>query len=191
MRVLRFTLIFILSLLLLLSLTSGNFLVVNDPQPADVIVVLAGETNWRPARALQLLSQGYAPRMLLDVPTNAMIYNQSTLNIARQYVQTLPRKDSISICPIAGLSTKAEAGDVRRCLQGTGAKRVLVVTSDYHTRRARSTFQHELRGYQISIAAAFDSEQYGIPWWYHRQWAKMNFDEWQRLMWWELVDRWR
>lgn len=191
MRALRFTLIFILSLLLLLSLTSGNFLVVNDPQPSDVIVVLAGETNWRPARALQLLAQDYAPRMLLDVPANAIIYNQSTLNIARQYVQTLPRKEAVAVCPIAGLSTKAEAGDVRRCLQGTGARRVLVVTSDYHTRRARSTFQHELQGYQISIAAAFDSEEYGVPWWYHRQWAKMNFDEWQRLMWWELIDRWR
>lgn len=191
MRALRFTLIFILSLLLLLSLTSGNFLVVNDPQPADVIVVLAGETNWRPARALQLLSQGYAPRMMLDVPANAIIYNQNTLDIARQYVQTLPRKEAVDICPIPGLSTKEEARDVRRCLQGTGVRRVLVVTSDYHTRRARSTFQHELRGYQISIAAAFDSKEYGVPWWYHRQWAKMNFDEWQRLMWWELVDRWR
>ena len=191
MRVLRFTLIFILSFLLLLSLTSGNFLVVNDPQPADVIIVLAGETNWRPARALQLLSQSYAPRMLLDVPTNAIIYNQNTLNIARQYVQTLPRKDSISICPIAGLSTKEEARDVKQCLQGTRVRRVLVVTSDYHTRRARSTFQHELRGYQISIAAAFDSQEYGVPWWNHRQWAKVNLGEWVRLMWWELVDRWR
>lgn len=191
MRKLRFTLIAILSFTLLLSLTSGNFLVVNDPRPADVIVVLAGETNWRPARALQLLSQGYAPKMLLDVPTNAIIYNQNTLDIARQYVQTLARKDAISICSIAGLSTKEEAKDVARCLHGTGARRILVVTSDYHTRRARSTFEHELRGYQVSIAAAFDSEQFGVPWWYHRQWAKMNLDEWLRLMWWELVDRWR
>lgn len=191
MRGLRFALIFILSFLLILSLTSGNFLVVNDPQRADVIVVLAGETNWRPARALQLLSQGYAPKMMLDVPTNAIIYNQNTLVIARQYVQTLARKDAISICSIVGLSTKAEAKDVARCLQGSGARRILVVTSDYHTRRARSTFEHELRGYQVSIAAAFDSQQFGVPWWYHRQWAKMNLDEWLRLMWWELVDRWR
>ena len=184
-------LIVVLSLFLMLSLTSGNFLVVNDPQPADVIVVLAGETNWRPARALQLLSQNYAPKMLLDVPVNGIIYNQSLMNIAHQYVQSLPHAESISICSIAGLSTKEEAKDVIHCLQNTGAHRVLVVTSDYHTRRARSIFQHELRGYQVSVAAAFDSEQYGVAWWQHRQWAKMNFDEWLRLVWWEMVDRWR
>lgn len=191
MRSLRLALIVIFLFLLFLSVTSGSFLLVNDPQPADVIVVLAGETNWRPARALQLLSQHYAPKMLLDVPINAIIYNQNTLDIARSYVRSLPARDFISICPIAGLSTKEEAKDVVRCLKDSGARRVLVVTSDYHTRRARSTFQHELRGYQVSVAASFDSEQYGLAWWQHRQWAKMNLDEWLRLMWWELVDRWR
>jgi uncharacterized SAM-binding protein YcdF (DUF218 family) len=191
MRWLRFILIVVLSAGLLLWLTSGSFLVVNDPQPADVIVVLAGETNFRPARALQLLSHNYAPRIFLDVPTNAIIYNQNTLEIARQYVQSLPRRDSISVCPIAGLSTKAEARDVSHCLQDIGAHRILIVTSDYHTRRARITFQHELRGCQIYVAAAFDSEQYGAAWWQHRQWAKMNLYEWLRLVWWEIVDRWR
>src|SRR5215472_10993487 len=98
MRSLRVVLVVILSFLLLLSLTSGSFLLVNDPKPADVIVVLAGETNWRPARGLELLSQHYAPKMLLDVPINAIIYNQNTLDIARAYVRSLPARDAISIC---------------------------------------------------------------------------------------------
>ena len=25
----------------------------------------------------------------------------------------------------------------------------------------------------------------------NRQWAKINFDEWLRLVWWQAVDRWR
>lgn len=191
MRGLRITLIVVLLLFLLLSVTSGSFLVVNDPQRADVIVVLAGETNWRPARALQLLSQNYAPKMLLDVPLNEIIYNQNLMDIARQYVQAVPHAQQISICPIVGLSTKEEARDVVRCLEGTNARRILVVTSDYHTRRARSIFRHELRGDQVSVAAAFNTQQYGITWWQRRQWAKMNFDEWLRLVWWQVVDRWR
>src|SRR3954468_9991172 len=191
MRTLRIFLIAVLTAVLLLSLTSGSYLVVNAPQKADVIVVLAGETNWRPARGLELLSQGYAPRMLLDVPSAGIIYDQSMLNIAKAYVQHLPQGRAVSICPIAGLSTKTEAQDVVGCLKNSGAHRVLVVTSDYHTRRARSVFQHELRGYDISIAAAFDSETFGIPWWHHRQWAKINLDEWLRLVWWQAIDRWR
>ena len=191
MRTLRIFLIAVLSAVLLLSLTSGGYLVVNDPQKADVIVVLAGETNWRPARGLQFLSHGYAPRMLLDVPAAGIIYDQSMLTIAKEYVQHLPQGEAISICPIAGLSTKTEAQDVVGCLRDSGVHRILVVTSDYHTRRARSVFQHEFRGYDISIAAAFDSETFGIPWWHHRQWAKINLDEWLRLVWWQAIDRWR
>lgn len=191
MRAFRIALVAVFGGVLLLWATSGGFLVVNDPQRADLIVVLAGETRWRPARGVQLLSQNYAPRMMLDVPANAIIYNKNTIDIARDYIASLQQRNFISICSIAGLSTKEEAEDVSRCLQNSGVKRILIVTSDYHTRRARSTFRHELPEYQISVAAAFDSEQYGVAWWQHRQWAKMNFDEWLRLVWWQAVDRWR
>jgi hypothetical protein len=30
-----------------------------------------------------------------------------------------------------------------------------------------------------------------VQWWQHREWAKVNFEEWSKLIWWELVDRWR
>ena len=163
---------------------------VNDLQQADVIVVLAGETNRRPALGVQLLSQNYAPKMILDVPANDVIYDQNQIDIAKAFIQKTPQRQSVEICPIVGLSTKAEARDVARCLSQTGGHRILVVTSDYHTRRARSIFQHELRGYQIFVTPVPDPAQFGTSWWRHRQWAKMNFDEWVRLMWWELVDRW-
>jgi|SRR4051812_38573675 uncharacterized SAM-binding protein YcdF (DUF218 family) len=191
MRKGRVVLIALLAAALMLWFTSGSFLVVNAPEKADAIVVLAGETNWRPARGLQLLQQNYAPRMVLDVPASGIIYDQSMLKIAEKYIQGLPHGQAVSICPIAGLSTKAEARDVVGCLKGSGARRILVVTSDYHTRRARSIFQHEMHGCEISIAAAFDSENFGVPWWHNRQWAKINFDEWLRLVWWQAVDRWR
>lgn len=176
---------------LLFFLTSGGFLVINAPQHADVIVVLAGEANTRPARGLELLSQGYAPRMVLDVQADAMVFGQAEVDIARSYVEKLPQRDAVGICAIHGLSTKAESYDVQRCLADSGVRSILLVTSDYHTRRARSTFQHAFRGERISVAAATDPIQFGPDWWQHRQWAKFNFDEWLRLVWWEGVDRWR
>jgi len=187
----RVFLIVILSVWLLFSLTSGGFLVVNDPQHADVIVVLAGETFRRPNRGLELLSQNYAPRMLLDVPAVEMIYGQNAVELAQHYLQQLPQSQLVAVCPIFGLSTKAESEDVARCLEKSGAHSVLVVTSDYHTRRALSTFQHQLPQYKIYVASARDPGQFNATWWKRRQWAKMNFDEWIRLVWWELVDRWR
>jgi uncharacterized SAM-binding protein YcdF (DUF218 family) len=188
----RFRLVLIVGGLFAVALgaTSGRFLVVNQPHKSDVIVVLAGETDRRPARGLQLLDQGYAPRLLLNVPAEAKIYQSSQAEIARKYVEGLPQASSITICPIYGHSTRDEAQDVSGCLQSVSGRRVLLVTSDFHTRRALSIFNRVLPA-EYSVAAAFDAGEFGVQWWRHREWAKVNFDEWLRLLWWELVDRWR
>ena len=52
---------------LVLASQAARLLVVDAPQPSDAIVVLAGETSVRPAHALELLRQGMAPRVFLDV----------------------------------------------------------------------------------------------------------------------------
>lgn len=191
MRKLRTVLIVLLVMLLFLFSTSGEFLITNRPERADVIVVLAGETDRRPALGLRLLQENYAPRMVLDVSATGKVFQWSLLQLSLQYVQQLPQAQSVSVCPIYGLSTKAEAQDVAQCLSALNVRSVLVVTSDYHTRRALSTFRHELPSMEVSVAAANDPQQFGASWWKHRQWAKLNFDEWLRLVWWQAVDRWR
>jgi hypothetical protein len=69
---------------------AGSFLIVDDPRRSDIIVVLAGETDRRPLRALELLDQGYARRVLIDVPVDARIYACTQLHLAQKYVQSLP-----------------------------------------------------------------------------------------------------
>jgi uncharacterized SAM-binding protein YcdF (DUF218 family) len=165
-------------------------LVIDEPRTSDVILVLAGETNHRPARALQLLGEGYTRKIVIDAPAEEEIYEFSLLQLARRYAEDLSQKASISICPIQGRSTKDEARDAVPCLAREGAKSVLIVTSDFHTRRALQIFQKEIPGISFSVAAARDSTQFGTRWWAHRQWAKTFLDEWLRLIWWKCVDRW-
>lgn len=176
--------------LLLLAGTAGRILVIDAPQRSDVMVVLAGETGVRPAYALQLLRQGYARHVLLDVPANAKLYSFTQLQIAEAYVNSLPERASISVCPIAGLSTRDESRDVKTCLRTVNGTKVLVVTSDFHTRRALSIFRHEIPDRIFSVAAARDPREFGTLWWRHRQWAKTCFDEWLRLIWWNALERW-
>ena len=173
-----------------LAANSGRFLIVNQPRRSDVIVVLAGETSRRPARGLELLNQGYASRLILDVPAESEIYQWNQVDLARKYVEGLPRAASITVCPVYGNSTREEARDVSRCLAGVSARAVLLVTSDYHTRRALSVFSR-IAPADYSIAAAFDAREFGVQWWGNRQWAKVNFEAWSKLVWWELIDRWR
>ena len=177
--------------LTLFAVNAGKMSVIDSPQPSDVIVVLAGETDSRPARALELLDQGYARRLLIDVPADERIYGFTARQLAEQYEHSRPEAAQLGICPIEGLSTREESHDVEKCLAKEQGARILIVTSDYHTHRALSIFRHEIRGKTFSIAAAYDSTQFGTRWWTHRQWAKTWFDEWLRWFWWALVERWR
>lgn len=183
--------VIVVTFLLVCAIFSGWFLVINRPQKSDVILVLAGETDSRPARALELLHQQYAPRIILNVPARAKLYQWMQTDLARQYVAGLPEHNAITICPIRGLSTRDEAKDSASCLAQQPGSKVLLVTSDFHTRRALSIFKKEIPGREFSVAAAFNASQFGVKWWERRQWAKTNFEEWMRLLWWEAIDRWR
>src|SRR5271169_360654 len=164
MRFIRL-LIIVLLIFLALASQSARFLVVDEPQKSDAIVVLAGETNVRPARALELLRQGVAPHVFLNVQTRELIYDQRLADIAQKYVNGLGEANRVSVCPIVSFSTFAEVDDVSRCLRSVDAHRVLVVTSDFHTRRAFLIFHHRLPQYQISVAAARNAAQFGESWW--------------------------
>jgi hypothetical protein len=178
-------------MLAVFAANAGRWLVVDAPQPSDVILVLAGETDRRPAHALELLDQGYGRRVMIDVSADAKIYDSTQVQLAEKYIQGLRQAASVGICRIAGLSTREEAHDVEKCLAGEEGRRILIVTSDFHTRRAISIFRQEIRGRSFSVAAARDGTQFGTRWWTHRQWAKTCLDEWMKLMWWTVVERWR
>jgi hypothetical protein len=180
-----------LTLLVVFAMNAGRILVLDAPQPSDLILVLAGETDHRPAYALELLHQGWGRRVLIDVPADTKIYDRLQLELAEDYVRNLPDSAVVRLCPITGLSTREETRDVERCLTAQDGTRILIVTSDFHTRRALTIFRHELRDKTFSVAAAHDPEEFGARWWSHRQWAKTFAGEWVRVLWWNFVDRWR
>jgi len=184
-------LLVVILLLVALGSQAGRFLVVDEPHKSDAIIVLAGETSVRPAHALELLRQGMAQRVFLDAQSRDVIYDQRLTEVAQRFIDTQPERQRISVCSIVGLSTYAETDDVDRCLQQYGAHSVLIVTSASHTRRALRIFRHRLPQYEFSAAAAQDPTHFGIFWWTNREWAKTTLDEWTKLTWWEVVDRWR
>lgn len=187
----RFRLVAATLLFAYLFARSGSYLVINNPKKSDVIVVLAGETERRPNRGLELLRTEYAPKMILDVPATPQFYGVSPPELAQKFVDSLPDASRISICKINGLSTRDESTNAAGCIASTGAHSVLLVTSSFHTRRSLSIFRHTLPSVSFSVAAVDDPRQFEVQWWQNRQWAKVNLEEWMRLGWWYCVDRWR
>jgi uncharacterized SAM-binding protein YcdF (DUF218 family) len=132
--------------------------------------------------------------MFVDA-TSGIVYGHSFVDLAKDYIAHTAGANApqVSVCRIVGDSTKIEAKQVDACLQTMQPppQSVIIATDDYHTRRALSIFKTELPQYHWTAAAARAEFLFGLPWWQNREWAKTYLTEWEKLLWWELVDRWQ
>jgi uncharacterized SAM-binding protein YcdF (DUF218 family) len=177
------------------ALRAGSYLVVNHPERSDVIVVLAGDHNDRRYwRGLQLLREGYGQQMVVDA-SSELIYGRTYAQHAADFVAQSAgdNKSQISICTITNDSTVQESSNLRGCLaqMHPAPQSALIVTSDFHTRRALSIMRSRLPQYRWSVAAVSDTAVFGEPWWHDREWAKTCVYEWEKLVWWDLFESWR
>ncbi len=194
-RFLSIAVVLVIVLGLIWFLQPGGQLVINNPQKSDAIVVLAGSSaDSRYRRGMQLLRAGYAHYLVLDA-LSGTAYGRSFADLAQEFVARTagPNASQVSVCAMTGDSTKDEAPQVDACLQRLQPppQSVLLVTDDYHTRRALSIFRNRLPQYHWSAAATRNDFLFGQPWWKQREWAKTYLTESEKLLWWELFDRWR
>lgn len=174
---------------------AASFLRVSRPEHADVVVVLAGGMDdSRYWRGVDMMKAGYADQMLLDAEAGGKKYGKSNADLAADFLEQVHAQHT-TVCPVYADSTYGETADVARCLAPLKASSALIVTSDYHTRRAFAIFKARLPQYHWSIADAWAPYEDGAPqrlpgdnWWKNRRWAKTILEEWEKLIWWELVD---
>jgi hypothetical protein len=175
--------------------SAGTFLILDNPARSDIAVVLSGDINdARFLHALSLLRNGYTQELILDAP-DWIEYGRPRSDLAREYIKTIAPENAshIHVCSFSGDSTVLELSEVSKCVHtvAPGAKTAILVTSDYHTRRALSIAQHVLPEYRWSVAAAPDARIFGAAWWHRREWAKTTLTEWQKLCWWMIIDKFK
>jgi uncharacterized SAM-binding protein YcdF (DUF218 family) len=173
---------------------AGQMLVSDHPEKSDVIVVLAGDSqDARYRRGMELLRAGYGKHLFLDASSDSSYFGHTPAEYADAFLKQDAKEmvAQVSVCPFEEDSTDTETRFVAKCLEPLRAGRVLLVTSDWHTARARSVFMRRLPQYHWSAAAAADGRIFGTHWWTHREWAKTTFQEWLKVIWWNAIDRWR
>ena len=175
-----------------LKTLGGKLLVVNEPKAADLILVLAGGRHVRVHQAFRLFLEGWAPRVVIMTDSNWQLYSRSETQLAEEFVSSLPPAlgSATDVLPIAADSTVEEAAEIRKYMDAVDAHSALLVTSEYHTRRALSVFRRILPEKEFGICGAPDPAQFGMCWWRRRAWAKQALNEATRLVWWSLIDRW-
>lgn len=160
----------------------GNYLVVSQaPFQADMVVVLAGDDHGnRLLEGARLVKEGYAPQVLVSGPPCCYGNRESELAIAFAVRRGLPAQWFVS-CPLGGGSTRAEAREIVAELDRRHVKRFLLVTSNYHTRRAASVYRALVGAERFRVVAAPDWA-FADRWWRTRDGQKQVFFEWTKTL---------
>jgi uncharacterized SAM-binding protein YcdF (DUF218 family) len=161
-------------------------LVVPDDAPprADAIVVLSGSGAYleRTRLAAQLYRAGRAPRVVLtndDQPGGWSVERERTLYFIERAADELRRGGvpdaAITPLPEPVASTYDEAQLLRAYAARTSSRSLVVVTSAYHSRRARWTWRRAFAGSQtafgfVSVAPGAQMPSRGGWWLSGRGW---------------------
>jgi uncharacterized SAM-binding protein YcdF (DUF218 family) len=165
----------------------GYALIHSDaPAKADIAVVLAGDPQGRRIeKAAQLVKAGYVPQVLVSGPPGIYGINESDLAVQFIEHEGYPAQWFIPF-PDPSHSTKEESAYILRELQRRGVHSFLLVTSDFHSGRARRIFLAAERemGYtpQFQTVTASDEFFHADSWWRNREAQKIVFIEWWKTL---------
>jgi uncharacterized SAM-binding protein YcdF (DUF218 family) len=102
----------------------------DSPRLSDAVVVLAGSPGDRLPEGIALVRRGIAP---------VLYVSDGERQASRDLCRRRTPYDVVCVRP-EPYSTRGEAETVERIARRRGWRRVVVVTSDYHVRRARMLF---------------------------------------------------
>lgn len=177
----------------------GGFLVVSDPvEKADAALVLSGGLAERVAEAVDRYKEGQVSKIVLMTPeaepAAALLLSRGVRlptepEIARAVAVGLGVPDAdVLVVPDPVDSSESEALAFRLWVGKRGWKRVLVVTSPYHTRRARGLYRDVLE--KIGVEALVVPSRHGSfraeDWWRHRAGIRNLVIEYQKLIYYSL-----
>ena len=192
-------LIFLIVVGLVLYLTRGPILrgvasawIVDEPmEKAQAIVVLGGDSRGgdRVRHAVSLYKAGWAPRIVLSGAPIRTYFNETEL-MAREARELGVPADHLILAPTGATSTLEEALRLWPVLAEHNFRNVIVVTSNFHTRRAKQIFVgvYRPRATIVRVSAAPDQAFDAAAWWQSREGRKLLFLEvlkWT-YTWWEL-----
>lgn len=176
-----------LLLLLLLALVLGTIYLVRAPllrafadwwivdeplEKAQAIVVLGGDDvdAVRVRHAVELYRAGWAPKIVLSGAQIRPYLNESELMARDAREAGAPAEDLIP-APTGAGSTLEEALKLRRIFAEHKFRKVIVVTSNFHTRRSRTIFRaiYQKQGTDTIFSAAPDPAFPPDRWWQERE----------------------
>jgi uncharacterized SAM-binding protein YcdF (DUF218 family) len=173
----------------------GHFLVFQqEPQKADVIVVLNGRDTERALAAVDLYNAGYANLIVMARGRTQPGCNEFWKRVGSDWnskvffqraveAMGVPR-NSFELIGNGVTSTYDEAKATKIFLYENGYQSILLVTSKWHSKRAHLTFESVLKSDKINIiteASKYDTFE-PDSWWRNEPDAELVLGEYLRLL---------
>lgn len=159
----------------------GRYLVdAAPPEKADIAVVLAGDAyGHRILTAADLVRNGYAPLVLVSGPGGEYDFHECDLAIPFAVKRGYP-ESYFAHFEHNARSTAEEAEAIVPELRRRNVHKALLVTSNFHTRRAGAIFRRAAPDMTIVTIGAPD--EYFTPggWWHSREGEKTFLVEWEK-----------
>lgn len=140
----------------------ADFLIVNSElQRSDIIFLLNGGNDTRPFRAYELFKYDFAPKIVIakaeDTSIVKMGVESGETDVAVKVMSALGVPSEKIVVVSYGkdvTSTRDEADVLRRYVKENAVKRVILVTSALHTRRAKWICEKQLSGLPVILEIA-------------------------------------
>jgi uncharacterized SAM-binding protein YcdF (DUF218 family) len=159
----------------------GRYLVCSQtPQSADLILVLAGDFfGARVLKAAELVTQGYAPLVLISgTPYQGRPEGEVAIEFLAK--QGYPTRLFESFAHDAR-STIQEAVALRPELRRRHVQRVILVTSEFHSRRSSIVFGLFCPGIHFISVPGLDPTYHPNNWWTDEHSRTLFYSEWEKI----------
>ena len=170
---------------------AARYLSVHDPlRKADAIFVFGGDPDIRPYAAAELYRRGWAPRVLVPgmetgrLASAGLMPTQTELFVGVLKMEGVP-DSAVRVLDLPGgtSSTTEDAEVLREWARRTNTRRIIAVTTTYHTRRARFALRRALKGTEVEVV------MHGAPtrgyserdWWRSESGLTTYFNEYLKL----------
>ena len=186
-RIVLIALSIILITLIAIGSNLGNFLVKSDKlERSDAVVVFSGDNGTRTEKAVELLIEGYADHLVLS---GGKVYDDVTMaELMKNHAIKLGVDEDKILIDDKAATTHENAEFTKEIIEENNFKSVIVVTSDYHTRRSKLAMEKSLEntlidGEKVEVRVTPSKEEkFTTKWWTSGNSVLMVISEYLKLI---------
>lgn len=163
----------------------GRYLYCKDElKPADVIVILAGEEIERVEHGVKLFKEGWSRKDKIIMAGGPIVWKYTWASLMKEHAISLGVPKDAILLEDKSKSTEEDAIFTKEILNRYKYRSCILITSPYHSRRAKKIFS-KIMGNEIKLIIAPSEESWFNfnKWWERRRDRAMVLDEYSKFIW--------